>query len=82
MKADFYVATTGNDEHPGTVRRPFATLARARDAVRKLRTGAARKDVLIYVRGGTYRLDKPLVFGPQDSGTREHSITYAAYPGE
>jgi hypothetical protein len=34
------------------------------------------------VRAGTHYLDKPLVFGPADSGTAEAPITYAAYPGE
>ncbi len=34
------------------------------------------------IRGGTYELAAPLVFTPQDSGTAEHSITYAAQPGE
>ncbi|MFW6157791.1 MAG: hypothetical protein ACOC8E_00365 [Planctomycetota bacterium] len=29
MKADVYVAPDGDDEGPGTVRKPFATLARA-----------------------------------------------------
>ncbi|MFW6162722.1 MAG: hypothetical protein ACODAJ_08110, partial [Planctomycetota bacterium] len=38
-KADFVVATDGDDANPGTRRRPFATLARARDAVRE-RIGA------------------------------------------
>ncbi len=82
MTAEFYVATDGNDANPGTVRKPFATLARARHAVRDLKKGGLKKDVTVLVRGGMYRLDKPLVFGPEDSGTRDHSITYAAYPGE
>ncbi|MHC4790299.1 MAG: hypothetical protein ACYS8Y_02495, partial [Planctomycetota bacterium] len=34
------------------------------------------------MRAGTHYLDKPLVFGPADSGTAEAPITYAAYPGE
>ena len=32
---DFYVATDGNDNNPGTVEKPFATISRARDAIRK-----------------------------------------------
>jgi hypothetical protein len=42
-----------------------------------LRTGAT-----VLVRGGTYVLSEPLRFGPEDSGTREHHVVYAAYPGE
>ncbi|MGA2660073.1 MAG: hypothetical protein ABSH34_21430, partial [Verrucomicrobiota bacterium] len=35
--SDFFVAPTGNDANPGTADRPFATLERARDAVRQLK---------------------------------------------
>ncbi|MGI9073657.1 MAG: right-handed parallel beta-helix repeat-containing protein [Bryobacteraceae bacterium] len=38
--------------------------------------------VKVLVRGGTYFLDEPLVFGPEDSGTREAPIVYSAYPHE
>ncbi len=39
IAADFVVATTGSDDNPGTADKPFATLTRARDAVRKLKAG-------------------------------------------
>ncbi|HPI73630.1 MAG TPA: hypothetical protein PLZ01_09485, partial [bacterium] len=32
----FYVAAHGNDENPGTLSQPFATLERSRDAIRSL----------------------------------------------
>jgi parallel beta-helix repeat protein len=38
--------------------------------------------VTVYLRGGDYFLDAPLVFGPDDSGTAENPVTFAAYPGE
>jgi hypothetical protein len=82
-KGDFFVATNGSDRSPGTLEKPFASLARARDAVRQLKAGAPlKRDVTVLVRGGTYVLQETLVFGPDDSGTAEHSIAYAAYPGE
>ena len=31
---------------------------------------------------GTYRIESPIVFGPENSGTKVAPITYAAYPGE
>jgi regulation of enolase protein 1 (concanavalin A-like superfamily) len=56
------------------------------------------KDILVYIRGGRYSLDTPLLFGPSDGGERvetnlptgafeyhklrDHYVTYAAYPGE
>jgi hypothetical protein len=36
----------------------------------------------VLIRGGTYRVDEPVVFTPEDSGTQEASITYEAWPGE
>jgi hypothetical protein len=74
IRADFYVAVNGDDANPGTEEKPFATLARARDAVRELKK---ENPITVLVRGGTYYLDEPLVFGSQDA-----PATYAAYPGE
>ena len=50
-------------------------------AVRK-RQGQRRKPITVWVRAGTYYLDKPLVLDSADSGTPDAPITYAAYPGE
>ena len=79
---DFHVAPRGSDDSPGTIDRPFATLARARDAVRKKIAAGLQDDVTVLIRGGTYELSETLSFGPEDSGTEEHCVTYAAYPGE
>jgi hypothetical protein len=79
--AHFYVAPDGDDSQPGTVSAPFATLGRARDAVRTLKTQTS-EPLNVLIRGGTYYLNEPLVFTPEDSGTAEAPVTYAAYPGE
>jgi parallel beta-helix repeat protein len=83
--ATLSVATNGNDAWSGTLAAPnaegtdgpLATLHRARDAARALE-GTIR----ILVRGGTYYLAQPLVLGPDDSGSAEHPVIYAAYPNE
>ncbi|MBM3853302.1 MAG: right-handed parallel beta-helix repeat-containing protein, partial [Verrucomicrobia bacterium] len=88
-QADFYVSPRGSDAWSGTLSGPdaqgsdgpFATLQRARDAVRKLKQSKAT-DIVVLIRGGTYRLDKTVVFGVEDSGEGEATITYRAYPGE
>ena len=36
----------------------------------------------VVLRGGTYYLDSPLMFGPEDSGTENAPVVYAAAPGE
>jgi len=88
-KADLYVATDGDDAWSGKLSAPnaaktdgpFATLARARDAVRELK-GTKQGPIAVLVRGGTYYLGETLTFGPGDSGSEDQPITYAAYPGE
>ena len=81
-EAELHVATTGKDTNPGTEASPFATLARARDAVRGRIAAGLKSNITVVVHGGRYELAGPLVFGPEDSGTEQHSVTYAAAPGE
>ncbi len=82
MRADFYVAVDGDDASPGTAERPFATISAAQDAVRGLCRNGLQQHATVQIGGGTYRLMEPLVFGPNDSGTDEFRVIYAAAPGE
>jgi len=76
---EFYVAPNGSDVDEGTRARPFATLARARDAVRE-----ANKDggVTVYIRGGRYPVTDTLELTAEDSGTDNALIVYRAYQSE
>ncbi|MBM3890685.1 MAG: hypothetical protein FJ388_16345, partial [Verrucomicrobia bacterium] len=78
QQVTLYVAPNGNDGDPGTREKPFATLERARDEVRKLKPAGAT----VFLRGGTYRITKPIVFAPEDSGTKDSPVVYRAYTGE
>jgi hypothetical protein len=79
---EIHVATIGNDTNPGTKAQPFATIERARDAVRELKkTGPLKEPVTVLLAGGTYQLAKPVAFGPEDSGTADCPVTYTATPG-
>ncbi len=87
----FYVAPDGNDSWSGRLPAPnvagtdgpFATLVRARDAVRELkRTGRLRAPVNVQLRGGQYFITETVTFGPEDSGAASAPVTYCAYPGE
>lgn len=69
----YYVATDGNDDNPGTFEQPFATLEKARDAIRK----AQIQDAVVVIRGGKYFRLRTFTLTEQDSGT-----VYRAYPGE
>ena len=71
-----YVSPTGNDAWSGRLPGPnqartdgpFATLMAARDAVRAWRAkGLGTEPATVQIRGGTYYLEQPLAFGPEDS---------------
>lgn len=92
-QADFYVASGGDDGWSGTratpnrghTDGPFATVERARQAVRALLAREPSRDrpLVVRLRGGTYFLDAPLVFTPEDSGVSASApVVYAAYGNE
>lgn len=84
---DLHVATTGNDGWSGRLAAPnaartdgpLASLAGARDAIRKLKAqGPLREPVWVLVAGGRYALTAPLELGPEDSGSATAPISYQA----
>jgi hypothetical protein len=60
---------------------PLATLAGARDAIRKLQAGERRQPVKVIIGDGTYRISEPLIFEPQDSGSESAPVSYVAAGG-
>jgi len=82
---ELYVSPEGDDDWSGELPEPdgsdgpFETIERAQRAVRERReAGRLPNDLTVYLRGGTYRIEEPLAFGPEDSAP----VTYAAYPDE
>ncbi len=81
--AELYVSTAGTDLNPGTQSKPFATLERARDEVRRLREADRLKGgASIWVRGGDYVRTNALELTAADSGTADAPITWRAATGE
>ncbi len=86
--ADYYVATNGSDQWSGRIEQPnpaatdgpFATLARARDAVRAIAT--TKPDVVVLIRGGVCPLKETVVFSLANAPVSGGTITYAAYANE
>lgn len=88
----FYVAPTGDDSWSGTMASsnrnltdgPFATLERARNAIRELKRheGLPAGGVMVQVRGGFYNFSHSLILSTEDSGTKDAPIRWEAYPGE
>jgi len=81
-KIEICVAPGGNDSGPGSEASPLATPAGAQKAVRQRVAAGLDGDVTVTLRGGTYELAQPLVFGAEDSGSEKFAITYQAAPGE
>ncbi len=89
--ADLYVAPEGRDSWSGRLARPnddgtdgpLASLAGARDAVRRWKSSVQSETPLrVLIRGGVYRVEEPIVFGPNDTGTEAAPVIYEAWPGE
>lgn len=88
--ATFHVAPDGNDAWSGRLERPnaartdgpVASLAGARDAVRRWRKQQSTPEpVRVVVAEGTYRLTAPVAFLPEDSGSAEQPVVYEAAAG-
>lgn len=76
-----YLSPSGSDSNGvGSLRKPFATLVRARSRVRELTATAG--DICVLLRGGSYEINATVEFLPQDGGGLKRTVTYASYPGE
>ena len=78
---EYYVAPDGDDDAAGSIDAPFASVARAQQAVREDHP-QLQHDVTVFLRGGRYHLDQPLVFTVEDGGRDGHTVTYRAYTDE
>lgn len=69
--AEFYVSPQGSDANDGSPTQPFATLERARDAMR-----AAKKSGgdTVWIHGGNFALPKTLELTAADSGVMYRSV--------
>lgn len=77
-----HVRADGDDAGAGTAERPFATLARARDAVRAAKAaGGLTNGAEVVVHAGRYVIDGKLAFGAEDSGAEGAPVVYRAAPG-
>lgn len=80
----YHVAPDGSDAGDGSRARPFASLERARDAIRTLRTGRGYPidGVSVVVHGGRYSVTNTFTLGPQDACASNQPIVFRAADGE
>lgn len=90
-QATFHVSPAGKDAWSGKLAQPaadgsdgpFATLERARDAIRELRgAGKPSSEAVVEIHGGLYLRDKTFELSAKDTGTADAPITYRAAAGE
>jgi hypothetical protein len=84
FSAEIYVSPHGSDSHPGTRRKPFLTLERARDEARRLKQDGklARKGLTVWLGAGDYVRTNALELTAADSGTAAAPTVWRARPGE
>ena len=82
--ATLHVATDGNDANPGTESKPFATIERARDEIRRLKAVGPLPSggIVVEVHGGIYEVRRVIEFSKPDSGSSGSPIVYQARRGE
>jgi len=82
--ADFHVSVSGDHTNPGSETAPFATLERARDAVRELKgaEGIPEGGMNIWVHGGRYPRKETFLLGKEDGGEQDRPVSYKAVEGE
>lgn len=81
--AEFYVSPGGADTNPGSQEKPFATLERARDAVRavKQQDGILKDGCTVWLMEGDYFLEHSLELSAEDSGTADAPVVWKALSG-
>jgi hypothetical protein len=84
VHADLFVSPAGSDANLGSLEKPFATLERARDAVREIRSAGRIPDagLTVWLRGGDYLRTNALELTAPDAGVANAPIVWRAYRDE
>lgn len=75
-QTEYFISAEGKDSNAGSVEAPFASLEKALEEARK-----ASGEVTLFLREGTYRLQKTIVLTTAD-GNRSKTLNIRSYPGE
>ncbi|MBN2308917.1 MAG: right-handed parallel beta-helix repeat-containing protein, partial [Candidatus Hydrogenedentes bacterium] len=78
---EFHIAPDGDDASPGTAARPFASLERARDAIRAFKQGGPLAEpATVWLHEGIYERAATFELGALDSGAPQARVVYRAQP--
>jgi hypothetical protein len=76
-QTNLYLSVSGDDSNPGTFDQPWASLEKSLAEARTI-----KGPVTIFLRTGTYYLNRTIVFAPEDSRGPGEELTFQAYPKE
>ena len=76
--AEVHVGPNGNDANDGSIASPFATLARARDAVRAFKAKGTTGAIGVRILPGEYQVKETLELTAEDSGAAGAPVVYRA----
>ena len=84
MPLEIFVAGRGKDTNAGTPDKPFATLERARQEVRRLRKDPSfsKSGITVWIFGGRYERTETFRLGPEDSGSKNAPVVWRACDGQ
>lgn len=71
----------GDDNNNGTEKSPLKTIEAAKEFV-KPHLADMTNHLYVFIKGGTYRIEEPIMFTPEDSGTNGYSVIYTSWGGE
>ncbi|MBP3359246.1 MAG: hypothetical protein J6N52_00195 [Clostridia bacterium] len=77
----FFVATDGSDTNDGSISAPFATIEKAKEAIKAL-SFVPEGGVVVNLREGEYKIDRSVNFTQADSGREGAPIVYRGYNNE
>ncbi|MBC7588136.1 MAG: right-handed parallel beta-helix repeat-containing protein, partial [Chitinophagaceae bacterium] len=77
---EFYVSPSGSDKNQGSLQKPFASLEKAKEAVKAINKG--NRTITVYLREGIYYLPQAFKLNKEDGGTAANPIIYTAYKNE
>ncbi|WP_270087800.1 PDZ domain-containing protein [Sphingobacterium sp. SYP-B4668] len=77
-----YVAKSGKDSNPGTEERPYASPYAAVQEIANLKKKGHTGAIEVLIKEGLYYIDKPLLIGPESSGTATAPVTIKAMEGQ
>lgn len=78
----YYVSASGKDSYAGTIEKPFATIQKARDAIRQEKKNDNNASFVVYIRKGNYFIHKSIAFDSTDNGTSSAPVIYTSYNNE